>query len=1067
MNPDWITAEAVKDTLRAIRYQHTLRASPLLWLGAVTRRLAADRLADTPQTREAVLVRYVHDRASSALAACRAAFGAPAAGLRAGGNAWDQLQQDIRTGSLDVQALGLVYWQTFGQTSDSGSELAKGLGIHVRTLTRRQGRGYALLADVLREDELRWVDEGQREDDSFSGSAAESAFHSGKASRKAAAVPGARSLSDYRRERIAAWNAPEYQLDRRFVALTLLIDRGGGVAGDRWQPSGQVFDDLRLALTAVEAPAMVVLGPPGCGKSTLLRRLEMDLASQALLEPAERDCVTFLLSLSAFGDSADDIPPGEWLARQWSMRNPHLPELARYLAEGRMLILLDALNEMAVGGELDAWAKIEAWKVWLVDMVGRQPGNRVIFACRSLDYSQPLSSPKLPVPHVRVEPLSDDQVHAFLRAYIPQGAEAIWSDLATSPYLELLRSPFFLNLLALQASAGHRPLLGRAALFTGFLRAALKREMELGNPLFAADAVLTRRDRRRVIHAAWRDAWDLPERGPLVPRLTELAYRMQVLGGRAGQNQVRIGVDEAIGLLASLKAESIVAAGEALGLLTEDDAEEKLMFQHQLLQEYLAARVLAVAPEPALVRKAWRVGDVTDSLDQVVAGLEPADPLPPLATTGWEETTALAAVMTTDPVAFLTGVAEADLALAGAAAAQPELRERLPVECLDHLRWQLVERSRDSAADLRDRIACGLALGELGDPRLERRRGPDGAFLMPPLVTIPAGRYPIGEDAPIDWSVPGASGSSTFHMPRHTQSVAAFRIGRFAVTNAEWRCFIVGGGYAEDRWWDSVAGRAWRRGELANEGAKANNRQWWLEFRADRSLFERLVAEGRFTLPEAIERWRLWLDLDAPAFEAALSAQWQPTRKTEPRFWRDGRLNRPAQPVVGVCWYEARAYCRWLSAQSGRGVRLPSEIEWEAAARGFEARAYAFGDRFDRLRCNTLETHVRAPTPVGIFPGGDTPEGLGDITGNTFEWTTSAWGRRDEAPDFGYPYRAGDGREDAETDLAVHRIVRGGAWSNDAGNARCAYRDFSPADSGLDGLGFRIVSDLPLGQVPA
>lgn len=1066
MNPDWITAEAVKDTLRAIRYQHTLRASPLLWLGAVTDRLRAERLADTPQTREDVLQRHVLDRLSSALAACRAASGAPAAEPRDSTTTWDQLQQDIRTRNLDVQALGLIYWQTFGQTSDSGSELAEGLGIHVRTLTRRQGRGYALLAAVLREDELRWVDEGQREDDPLAGSTVESAIQRGKESPKGAAVPAARSLSDYRRDRIAAWNAPEYQLDRRFVALTLLIDRGGGVAGDRWQPSGQVFDDLRLALTAVEAPAMVVLGPPGCGKSTLLRRLEMDLASEALLESAERDGVTFLLSLSAFGENADDVPPGEWLARQWSLRNPHLPELAHFLAEGRTLLLLDALNEMAVGGELEAWAKIEAWKAWLVDMVGRWPGNRVIFACRSLDYSQPLSSPRLPVPHVRVEPLSDDQVHAFLRAYIPQGAEAIWSELAASPYLDLLRSPFFLNLLALQASADHRPPLGRAALFTGFLRAALKREMELGNPLFAADAVLTRRDRRRVIHAAWRDAWDLPQRGPLVPRLTALAYRMQVLGGRAGQNQVRIGVDEAIGLLASPKAESIVAAGEALGLLAEDDAEEKLMFQHQLLQEYLAARVLAVAPEPALVRKAWRTGDVTNGLDEVIARLEPADPLPPLPTTGWEETTALAAVMTADPVAFLAEVAEADLALAGAAAVQPELREGLPVEFLDHLRWQLVERSRDPAADLRDRIACGLALGELGDPRLERCHGPHGAFLMPPLITIPSGRYPIGDDAPIDWSVPGASGTSTFHMPRHLQAISGFRIARFPVTNAEWRCFMEAGGYADDRWWDSAASRAWRRGDLANEGAKANNRQWWLEFRADRPLFERLVAEGRFTLPEAVERWRRWLDLDELAFEAALDAQWQPTQKTEPRFWRDGRLNRMAQPVVGVCWYEARAYCRWLSAQTGRGVRLPSEIEWEAAARGFEARAYAFGDRFDRFRCNALETHVRAPTPVGIFPGGDTPEGLGDITGNTFEWTASAWGRRDEAPDFGYPYRSDDGREDSETDLAVHRIVRGGAWSNDAGNARCAYRDFSPADSGLDGLGFRIVLDLPLDQLP-
>lgn len=93
---------------------------------------------------------------------------------------------------------------------------------------------------------------------------------------------------------------------------------------------------------------------------------------------------------------------------------------------------------------------------------------------------------------------------------------------------------------------------------------------------------------------------------------------------------------------------------------------------------------------------------------------------------------------------------DANLSLAGRAAAQPEVRSRLGDAFLDELRWALVSRSRDPEADLRERIDCGYAVGDLGDPRLERRTGPHGDYLMPPLVAIPAGTYPIGEDEPLD-----------------------------------------------------------------------------------------------------------------------------------------------------------------------------------------------------------------------------------------------------------------------------------------------------------------------------
>ncbi|MBK8314330.1 MAG: SUMF1/EgtB/PvdO family nonheme iron enzyme [Acidobacteria bacterium] len=96
----------------------------------------------------------------------------------------------------------------------------------------------------------------------------------------------------------------------------------------------------------------------------------------------------------------------------------------------------------------------------------------------------------------------------------------------------------------------------------------------------------------------------------------------------------------------------------------------------------------------------------------------------------------------------------------------------------------------------------------------------------------------------------------------------------------------------------------------------------------------------------------------------------------QPEYWDDTRFNNPAQPVVGVTWFEARAYCNWLTANS-HGVppsggtesifRLPTEAEFEAAARGKKGQMFPYGKEFEMSRSNTFESHIRRSTPVGIF----------------------------------------------------------------------------------------------------
>ncbi len=861
---------------------------------------------------------------------------------------------------------------------------------------------------------------------------------------------------EYRLGRIAEWSQPRFRLDGRFVGLSLLIDQGEEAVQGRWQAKEEQYDDLGELLDGTDDPAVVVLGPPGGGKSTLLRRLELDTAIAGLRgEGDSADRVTFFISLNTYKPirPGDPVPaPGEWLSDRWATRSPDLPPLGDLLAEGRVTLLLDALNEMPSAGESDFHERVGLWKDWLVQLAGAHSGNRVVFSCRSLDYSQSLSTPDLRVPQVRIEPLSDEQVEDFLALYSPGHHREIWQDLEGSPQLEVLRSPYFLALLVEQVDASGEMPAGRAGLFTGFVRQALRREVERGGEQFKPGALLAGRDLKRLTAWKWKGPYDLPERGLLIPKLASFAHAMQSDRADGERSQVRIDVDDALELLDDPNDEALLAAGEALAVLDEDHAADELMYIHQLVQEYFAARLLAREPDPELVSVEWRAASISPSVEDVIDQLDPADSLPSLPGTGWEETTILAAAMSDDAPALLRGVMQTNLALAGRAAAQPELLPQLPKELLDELRWAVVHRSRDGAADLRDRIACAHVLGDLGDPRLERRTGPHGEYLLPPLVEIPAGTYPIGDDEPI--TTPG--GTWTDHVPRHEVQIEAFEIGQFPVTNAEWRCFQEAGGYEHERWWDTEAGRAWRRGENTAAGIHAGVKWFVSRCRARLETMDDLLAAGTWD-EEMYQRAQRRLAMSEDELDAHLRELYPGGRHTEPAFWRDSRFNQPSQPVVGISWYEARAYVSWLSAQSGSAFRLPTEVEWEAAARGGAGRRFAYGDDFNTLSGNTAETHIRQTTPIGVFPDGDTSEGVAGLTGNVYEWTSSAYGEDLDATEFPYPYDPLDDREDPEAPAGCQRVSRGGSWIGVQTNALAAYRaDAHPADRILN-YGFRVV----------
>jgi iron(II)-dependent oxidoreductase len=246
------------------------------------------------------------------------------------------------------------------------------------------------------------------------------------------------------------------------------------------------------------------------------------------------------------------------------------------------------------------------------------------------------------------------------------------------------------------------------------------------------------------------------------------------------------------------------------------------------------------------------------------------------------------------------------------------------------------------------------------------------------LVKIPAGEFLMGSD------------EYDAEKPPHQVYLDEYYIARYPVTNAEFERFVQAGGYRDARFWtQAIADGWWKDGKFG----------------------------GRFD------------------------------REPHDRPYNFGTpFNLPNHSVVGITWYEAVAYATWA------GVRLPTETEWEKAARGTDGRRYPWGNTFDASRCNSAESRAGArgiaariraflrrsevegaTTPVGQFsPRGDSPYGVGDMSGNVWEWCADWY-------DANY-YKNSPAQNPKGPDSGESRVLRGGAWYDGAESVRAAVR---------------------------
>ena len=224
----------------------------------------------------------------------------------------------------------------------------------------------------------------------------------------------------------------------------------------------------------------------------------------------------------------------------------------------------------------------------------------------------------------------------------------------------------------------------------------------------------------------------------------------------------------------------------------------------------------------------------------------------------------------------------------------------------------------------------------------------------------------------------------------HRLELAEYRIGLHPVINEEYAYFVNDGGYTE-RWRSCWTGAGWR-----------------------------YVQDHGLSAPQG------WGGVG------------------------DGQVH---YPVTGVSWYEAWAYCAWLRAVTGRRHSLPTEAQWEKAARGEDGRRYPWGNQWAAQRCNTAEAGLGRVAPVMLYADGSSPYGVHDMAGNVWEWCSTSFGP--------YPYRSDDGREEPATIGA--RVVRGGSWFEDREFVRCTVRYGIAESLRGDHLGFR-VAEFPIAE---
>jgi formylglycine-generating enzyme required for sulfatase activity len=729
---------------------------------------------------------------------------------------------------------------------------------------------------------------------------------------------------------------------------------------------------------------IVLLGDPGSGKTTTLWRLAYDYATAAREDPQAP-----LPVLVPLGGYTGHGPFEAYLARHLG---PLADRMEIYRAAGRLTLLLDGLNEMPQTGYEQRVGRIRSF-------LDCYPEETVVVTCRELDYVVKLEQ----LQKVETAPLDVTRIRLFLHNYLGESAgKRLFWEMAGGEVRELWATwqdaggtwEQFWSADEIPRNVYSKTRPSQDGLWKK-LRQALPALLALTrNPylllmtaqIYAAREGVLPTNRARLF-------------GAFVDTLLDREKKRQPEGWIPGEQQ-----KDALAALAyamqtaggrGTTVERAWAVDQLCTVAPDCDTEHLL---------YLASSATILNADGATVRFCHQllqeVFTAREMGRRVKAGESltrywPADCW--WEPSGWEETAILMVGMEDDATALLGKLKDVNPVLAARCLSDSEIEANQVAR--SDVALALVGALQDEGVSPGPRAFAGRLLAHLGDPR--HGVGVDSDTGLPDILWcyVPPGPFLMGSSDADELAYDD-------EKPQHRNAsiTRGYMIARYPLTNAQYGPFVETGGYRERRYWTAAG---WERKE----------REGW----------------------------------------------------TGPSDYGE-RFGLPNHPVVGVSWYEGVAYCRWLTEQlrntecrlriwrdgqivtlqaepAALIIRLPSEAEWEKAARGEDGRRYPWGDDPDPNRANYIYTGIGTTSAVGCFPGGASPYGVEDMSGNVWEACRTKWANS-------YERYAGEDDLDGED----RRLLRGGSFSPTARVIRAAYRYWFRPDFRGAGYGLRVAA---------
>jgi formylglycine-generating enzyme required for sulfatase activity len=685
-----------------------------------------------------------------------------------------------------------------------------------------------------------------------------------------------------------------------------------------------------------QLPRLAVVGDGGVGKTLVMKQLAFAAAERCAKDEQAR--LPVWLAASEFRSDPNRRAWEDFVTVQVRTIVPDGNErsVLDLLKQGRCLTLIDGFDEMRPLYD----DRVEA----IGEFLRLYPHNRVVIS------SRPGFLPSdWRMAEVRVPALGKMQQEQLVSFYCAAQVDRFdrWLSSVDSGVAELVDNPFYLSALLelFQADSDYVP----------------KR------PGRVLHDVLTERIRteygRHAFTGFWRlfaDSWKKEQ---------VIAACLQVFGcigyadlqAGGGMHLSSAALDEAVSQKVVIRGKSrelpkgsgpnddLLGASEQLGFFTLDEKGE-FRFSHRLWRDYLAAERIACQIEAAGRSEFPEQAGASEPEAEFRRTEANQFSLPPVPTgldENWNSVYRLLPGLLNeeDELRLLDQLLQDNPPLAALCIAEGGAK----VSSINRHRFAeaFLFEMQSATLSVPRRMLAARALGRLGDDRLWE--DPDRP-LVPRLVTVQAGHYRSGLSQTDLHKIYDQRAIDDFDLDEEELQTAtsfepAFSIGKYPVTNAHFKAFIDDGGYRRKEYWLSSnedEGWRWLQGSQRLQGPQENG--------------------GERRLPD---------------------------------YWSDSHYNEPNQPLVGITIFEAEAYCRWLTAtvNDGRQFDLPNVRQWQAAARGVDGRLYPWGDQAEPQRCNCWhEAYLGVTSPVGIFPGARTPDGIEDLAGNVAEFCKRAGG---------------------------------------------------------------------------